>query len=40
MISGFSTNILENIMNLEEFTPMAQMLNALDKYIKLIQIEG
>ena len=40
MISGFSTNILENIMNLEEFTPMAQMLKALDKYINLIQIEG
>ena len=40
MISGFSTNILENIMNLEEFTPMAQMLNALEKYIKLINQEG
>lgn len=36
MISGFSTSILENILNLEEFTPMNIMIEKLDKYIQII----
>ncbi len=37
MVSGFSTNLLENILNIDEFNPINQMLKALDKYIKLIE---
>ena len=36
MISGFSTNLLENIFNIENFNPLEQMLKALEKYINLI----
>ena len=36
MISGFSTNLLENIFNIENFNPLDQMLKALEKYINLI----
>ena len=36
MVSGFSTNLLENIFNVENFNPVEQMLKALEKYIILI----
>lgn len=36
MVSGFSTNILENIFNLEEFNSLEQMLAVLKKYIPLV----
>jgi uncharacterized protein with von Willebrand factor type A (vWA) domain len=39
MISGFSTNLLENIFNLEEYNPVNQMLQSLNKYINLINIK-
>lgn len=39
MVSGFSTNLLENIFNLEEFSPLNQMYTALEKYLNLIKIK-
>ena len=37
MVSGFSTNLLECIFDVENFIPVEQMLKALDKYISLIK---
>lgn len=37
MISGFSTAVLENILEPEKFTPQSVMLETLDRYIKLLQ---
>ena len=37
MISGFSTNLLENIFEIENFNPYEQMCNTLNKYICLIE---
>ena len=36
MVSGFSTNILENIFTLENYSPTNCMLSTLDKYLKLL----
>lgn len=36
IISGFSTNLLENIFNLEAYNPIDQMLCALEKYVVLV----
>lgn len=36
MISGFSTNILDNLLNLKEYTPMDVMLEKLSTYIKML----
>lgn len=36
MVSGFSTNLLESMFNIENFNPVEQMLKALEKYITLI----
>ena len=36
MVSGFSTNLLENMFDIENFNPVEQMLKALEKYITLI----
>jgi hypothetical protein len=38
MISGFSTNLLENIFHIEDFNPVNQMLDALKKYVNLINV--
>lgn len=37
MISGFSTSVFENILNLEDFTPEGAMLKSLEPYIKIIE---
>lgn len=37
MVSGFSTNLLESIFNIENFDPVEQMEMALSKYIPLIE---
>ena len=39
MVSGFSTAILENILTLENYTPVDIMLDTLEKYIKILQEE-
>jgi hypothetical protein len=39
MVSGFSTNLLENIFNLDCFSPLNQMYQSLNKYINLIKIK-
>ena len=39
MVSGFSTNLLENILDLDEFSPVNQMVETLKKYIDLIEKE-
>ena len=36
MVSGFSTNLLENMFDIENFNPVEQMLKSLEKYITLI----
>ena len=36
MVSGFSTNLLESMLDIENFNPVDQMLKALEKYITLI----
>ena len=36
MVSGFSTAILENLLDLEKFTPVNAMLSTLEKYTKLL----
>ena len=38
MISGFSTNILENLLTLENYNPNSIMLEKLDVYLKMIKI--
>lgn len=37
MVSGFSTNILENIFTLENYNPVDCMLSTLDKYLKMLK---
>ena len=37
MINGFSTSILENVLDCKEFTPIKVMTKVLDKYIKIIE---
>ena len=37
MVSGFSTNLLLSMFNIENFNPASQMLEALKKYINLIE---
>lgn len=37
MISGFSTNILENILTLEKYNPMDVMLEKLQSYLSLLR---
>lgn len=39
MVSGFSTSILENILTLENYTPVDIMLETLEKYKNIIQME-
>ena len=39
MISGFSTNVMENIFNIDEFSPIKLMLTTLEKYVMLINIK-
>lgn len=39
MVSGFSVNLLENMFNLENFNPLDQMIQALGKYILLLNEE-
>jgi len=39
MVSGFSTAILENILTLENYTPIDIMLDTLEKYVKILQEE-
>lgn len=36
MVAGFSTSILDNLLELENYTPAASMMQKLDKYIKLL----
>ena len=36
MVSGFSTNILENIFNLDNYNPKEYMLEVLEKYLKML----
>ena len=36
MVSGFSTAILDNLLDLEKFTPVNAMLSTLEKYTKLL----
>ena len=36
MVSGFSTNLLEDMFDIENFNPVDQMVSALNKYIPLI----
>lgn len=40
MINGFSTNLLENILETENFTPLGVMMDKLQKYIDLYIIKG
>jgi hypothetical protein len=37
MISGFSTNILENLLSLEQYTPKSIMLNKLSIYLEMLK---
>ena len=39
MISGFSTNILENLLTLEEYTPTNLMLKKLSIYLEMLKID-
>lgn len=36
MISGFSTNILDNLLSLEEYTPIDAMIASLEKYVRML----
>ena len=36
MVSGFSNNIFESIINIEDFSPVEVMINTLSKYEKMI----
>ena len=40
MISGFSTNILENLLTLENYTPTNIMLEKLSIYLKMLEIKN
>lgn len=37
MVSGFSTNILENLFDLDNYSPVDCMMSTLDKYLKLLK---
>lgn len=37
LISGFSTTIFENLLNLENLTPINVMISKLEKYIKILR---
>lgn len=37
MVSGFSTNILTNLLNLEKYTPIDMMLEKLSIYIEMLK---
>lgn len=39
MVSGFNTSILKHILNLEDFNPLTIMIETLDKYLELIDID-
>ncbi len=39
MISGFSTNILENLLSLENYTPINVMLEKLSVYLEMLKID-
>lgn len=36
MVSGFSTNILENLLSLEEYTPTNIMMDKLSIYLEML----
>ena len=36
MINGFSTNLLENLLTLEEYTPIDAMIASLEKYVEML----
>lgn len=36
MINGFSTNILENLLSLDEYTPIDVMIDKLSTYLKML----
>ena len=36
MISGLSTNILENLLSLDEYTPTDVMMNKLSRYLEML----
>lgn len=38
MISGFSTNILENLFDLENYNPITLMVDKLNKYLDMIKV--
>ena len=40
MINGFSTSILENLLNLEDYTPTKVMIGKLKKYITMLKNEA
>ena len=37
LISGFSTNILENLLTLENYTPISVMLEKLEVYMGMLK---
>lgn len=37
MINGFSTSVLESILDLEDFTPTGAMIKSLQKYIEIVE---
>lgn len=39
MISGFSTNILDNILTLDKYSPTDVMLDKLSKYLEMLNID-
>lgn len=39
MVSGFSTVILENLVNIDNYNPSMVMMKTLEKYIKILQEE-
>ena len=36
IVSGFSTNILNNLLTIEKYTPEYAMLDKLSKYLKML----
>lgn len=36
MVSGFSTNVLDKLLNLEEYTPVSAMVDKLSIYLEMI----
>ena len=37
MISGFATNILENLLSLEQYNPIDVMLDKLKPYVEMLK---